>query len=438
MEQSNWCNHFDYFGVDGVGYLIIDTTELGKAMDPECNSDSLNSLINVYRHIAVVGIEHTCTEDGEKRETIEIGAVLVDMRSLQVVDEFSCLIRPVIHPKLSQFCTELTGIKQAKLNIAAHFPEAFVHFINWLPDDEYIFATWETNDLVQLNVDCASHGMSVFSPSTTLNLKEVFKESLKLRKQLGLRKALEISKIPYEGRHHRALDDAKNIAKLLPLIFNDKGAAIMYEVIIKFKINNDLLTMDEIDNSLFDVGFDDAIISHSGDGRIAISLSRDSTSYVGFVESVVDTVMNAIPSAKVIEVSCDSRQASQGRYTNSFKLNNLDNPGVDVTTSIIRRQKKLRSIAEIEDGYIVDIPDNKETLHPARYFEALYLHKTRTQGLSDKKLIMSLGFSYEQFECFLTEEVDVTVTFAKQLEAVTGMPCEFWLRAQSKFDNSRR
>ena len=167
---------------DGVGYLIIDTTELGKTMDPEYGSDSLNALVNGYRHIVVVDIEHTCTENGsippEERETIEIGAVLIDTCSLDVVDEFSELIRPITHPKLSQFCIELTGIKQAELDVAAHFPEVFAHFIDWLPDNsDSVLATWGSYDIVQLNIDCAVHGMAAFKPSINLNLKIAFKEA---------------------------------------------------------------------------------------------------------------------------------------------------------------------------------------------------------------------------------------------------------------------
>ena len=315
----------------------------------------------------------------------------------------------------------------------------FANFINWLPDDaEYIFATWGAYDLVQLNIDCASHGMPAFSPSLNLNLKEAFKVSRKLRKKVGLRKALEISNISYEGNHHRALDDAKNTAKLLAFIFNDKEQPGIYEATIKFEINDDSLTMDEIDDSLFEVGFDDAIVSHSGDGKIAIELSREATSYAGLVESIVAEVMNVIPSAKVIQASSDSLQTNQGRHLNPFKLNNLDNPGVDVTTSRIRSQKKLRSNAEIEDVYIVDIPDNKETLHPARYFEDLFLHKLNAQGLNNKELSKQLGLSDEQFNDFLKGKAIVTVTLAKRLEAVTGMPSEFWLRTQTKFDKSHK
>ncbi|MCO6355144.1 hypothetical protein GBO14_10495 [Pseudoalteromonas shioyasakiensis] len=212
----------------------------------------------------------------------------------------------------------------------------------------------------------------------------------------------------------------------------------MVEAVIRFEINNDSLTLDDIDNCLFEAGFDDAIVSHSGGGTIAIELSRDATSHAKLVESVVATVMSVIPSAKVIQASSGSWQTSQKQNINPIKNKDLANPGVDVSISRIRSQQKLRSIAEIEDGDIVDIPDDKELLHPARYFEALYLHKFRAQGLSNSDLSKVLGLSVEQFSDFLKGNEGVTITFAKRLEEVTGMPSEFWLRTQSKFDNSRK
>jgi inhibitor of KinA sporulation pathway (predicted exonuclease)/plasmid maintenance system antidote protein VapI len=412
-------------------------------MDPEYSSDSLNALMNGNRHIVVVDIEHTCAMGGsippEERETIEIGAVLIDTCSLQIIDEFSELIRPITHPKLSQFCTELTGITQGELDVAAHFSEVFAHFIDWLPDNsDYVLATWGSYDIVQLNIDCAVHGMASFKPSINLNLKIAFKEARNLKKKVGLKRALEIANLSYEGSHHRALDDAKNTAKLLPLIFKNKGAATMHETSIKFEINDDSLTIDEIDDALFEAGFDDAIVSHSGDGRIAIELCRDATSYEDLVESVVVEVTAAFPSTKVIQASRDSWQKSQKQNTNPIKNKDLANPGVDVSISRIRSQQKLRSIAEIDGGYIVDIPDDKKMLHPARYFEAMYLHKFRAQGLSNNDLSNRLGLSVEQLDDFLIEKISVTLTLAKRLETLTRMPCEFWIRTQSKFNNSRK
>ncbi|WP_417699617.1 helix-turn-helix transcriptional regulator [Pseudoalteromonas lipolytica] len=212
----------------------------------------------------------------------------------------------------------------------------------------------------------------------------------------------------------------------------------MFEVIVNFKIKDNSLTMNEIDDALFEAGFDDAIVSHLGRGRIAIELSRDSTSYADLVELVVADVMNAIPSAKIIRASCDSWQTSQKQQPNPFNNNGLDNPGIDVTTSRIRSRQKLKYIADIEDDDIVNVPDSKEVLHPARYFEALYLHKFRAQGLGNTDLCKMLDLPFEQYDDFLKGKIGVTASLAERLEVVCGMPREFWLRAQRKFDNSRK
>ncbi|MCC9660709.1 HigA family addiction module antidote protein [Pseudoalteromonas sp. A41-2] len=137
-----------------------------------------------------------------------------------------------------------------------------------------------------------------------------------------------------------------------------------------------------------------------------------------------------------IQTAHDNWQASQVTHPNPFKENKLDNPGVDATTSRIRSQRKLKSIIESEGGYIVDIPDDKRMLHPARYFETLFLHKLKARELNNNDLSKRLDLSVEQFNDFLKEKISVTLTLAKRLEEITGMRCEFWIRVQSKFDNS--
>lgn len=193
-------------------------------MNTKYTENTLHSMIRSHEYIVIVDIEHTCTEDGsippDEREIIEIGAVLVETKSLAVIDEYSSLIRPVRHPKVSEFCTQLTGIKQLELDNAESFPHVFKRFVNWLSArSNTLIATWGAYDLVQINIDCAFHNLDEFSPTTALNLKVAFKQAQNLKKPVGLKKALEISFQPFSGNHHRGLNDAKNTAKLLPFIF---------------------------------------------------------------------------------------------------------------------------------------------------------------------------------------------------------------------------
>jgi len=59
-----------------------------------------------------------------------------------------------------------------------------------------------------------------FSPSH-INIKTLFALKMKLSHELGMADALEMLSIPLEGVHHRGVDDARNIAKILNRILND-------------------------------------------------------------------------------------------------------------------------------------------------------------------------------------------------------------------------
>lgn len=48
-----------------------------------------------------------------------------------------------------------------------------------------------------------------------MNAKSVFTEAYGLRKRPGMAQALEIAGLPLDGRHHRGVDDAWNIAALV-------------------------------------------------------------------------------------------------------------------------------------------------------------------------------------------------------------------------------
>merc|ERR1712046_347164 len=67
----------------------------------------------------------------EPQEVIEFPIVLVDVRSLRVVGEFRSYVRPVHHPQLTPFCTQLTGIQQSWLDNAPTWPEALIEAQAW-------------------------------------------------------------------------------------------------------------------------------------------------------------------------------------------------------------------------------------------------------------------------------------------------------------------
>lgn len=191
-------------------------------MELDYTKYGLIKLLNQHKYLLVLDIEHTCTEDGSippnEREIIEIGAVLVCAETFSILSEFNRLVRPVRHPVLSAFCSQLTGISQFQLTNEGDFSQAFEEFKTWLPDD-YIFSAWGSYDLIQINIDSSFHGLGVFKPSAVVNLKKGFAKTQRIKPRVGLRRALEVSGLSPQGTQHRALNDAKSTVRLLPFIF---------------------------------------------------------------------------------------------------------------------------------------------------------------------------------------------------------------------------
>jgi len=183
--------------------------------------------VTAARYYLVVDLEATTSDDGslppEHMETIEIGAVLADAQTLAVVDEFQSFVRPVRRPKLLPFVTRLTGITQTMVDGAPLFPEAFAALRARLIDHRHplVFASWGRYDRIQFERDCALHGVPNNMPAH-LNLKTEFTRVQGLKKKLGMAEALKLSGLKLEGAHHRGIDDARNIARMLPWIVGER------------------------------------------------------------------------------------------------------------------------------------------------------------------------------------------------------------------------
>ncbi|NJC25300.1 exonuclease domain-containing protein [Neolewinella antarctica] len=166
----------------------------------------------------VYDIEATCWEGrppGMVQETIEIGAVEVD-RYGRIGDQFSRLIKPVIHPQMSLFCHKLTQIDQSDLNRAQDFPRVVRDFKNWIgvEDEEYLLASWGDFDRTQLIKDCQLHRLEDWWVDEHIDLKRQYQQIKKLPKKRGLKSAVKHEGYEWEGEQHRALVDAQNTAKV--------------------------------------------------------------------------------------------------------------------------------------------------------------------------------------------------------------------------------
>jgi inhibitor of KinA sporulation pathway (predicted exonuclease) len=172
----------------------------------------------------IFDLEATCWEGntvGRTQEIIEIGAFRLDAYGV-VSDSFETFIRPVEHPVLSVYCKGLTGIAQEDIDTARTFDIAGTRFMNWIlgGDETYRLCSWGSKDLDLLISDCHLHQMETDWLEPYADLKTEYHQMRNLQKKSGLKRTLQREGLEFEGNHHRALDDARNLVYLFSRYFD--------------------------------------------------------------------------------------------------------------------------------------------------------------------------------------------------------------------------
>jgi inhibitor of KinA sporulation pathway (predicted exonuclease) len=168
----------------------------------------------------IVDLEATCSDDGavprEEMEIIEIGAVMLGARNFEVESEFQAFVNPVRHPELTAFCMELTNIRQEDVAGAPLFADSLARLQAWMTAyPAALFCSRGDYDRNQFIQDCEFHQLAYpFGPGH-LNLKAEFGKQFGLKKKLGITGALKHLGLEFVGSHHRGLDDANNIARIV-------------------------------------------------------------------------------------------------------------------------------------------------------------------------------------------------------------------------------
>ncbi len=183
-----------------------------------------------FRYLAVVDVEATC-ERGSRpyvHEIIELPVVLVDLETLERVDEFHSYVRPTINTTLTEFCVKLTGITQAQVDAAPTLDVVLLELDGWLrerglcptPDEsphqrQFAFGTdgpWDLNYF--LDGECRRKAIpKPLYFDKWVNLKQTFADHYKTRR-CKIHKMLELQGMRFEGRLHSGIDDSRNIARI--------------------------------------------------------------------------------------------------------------------------------------------------------------------------------------------------------------------------------
>ena len=178
--------------------------------------------------ILVLDIEATCWEGtppaGQEAEIIEVGVCPLVVATGERLPSQSILVRPT-RSTVSAYCTSLTTLTPEQVATGVSFSQACTRLHREFRTQDRVWASWGDYDRRQFERQCRAEGSAYpFGPSH-LNVKTLFALMKSLPREVGMDEALRMLYVPLEGTHHRAGDDAWNIALILAALLNSSTSA---------------------------------------------------------------------------------------------------------------------------------------------------------------------------------------------------------------------
>lgn len=186
-----------------------------------------------YDYYLVIDFEATCDEHQNqttyRHEIIEFPVQLVSTKKARVISHFHSYVRPLINPRLTTFCTNLTGITQDMVNFAPTFPEILKQFEAWLenhglmsPQARVAVLTdgpWDMGRF--LLQQCSISGVPYPKwGKKWINVRKSFSNFYNTKK-MCLKDMLSHLGMVFQGQPHSGLDDSKNIARVAIRLLRD-------------------------------------------------------------------------------------------------------------------------------------------------------------------------------------------------------------------------
>lgn len=146
-------------------------------------------------------------------EIIEIGAVKLDEK-FKIIDKYQSIIRPQIYLKLQENVRNMLNYDERHLNEGRYFNVVASEFIKWC-GKEYMFCTWGTEDLVQLQRNLKFNKIDFTNrPFKYYDLQMIFNNQYKDTGILSLEKVVGYFGIHAEKPFHSAINDAEYTAEI--------------------------------------------------------------------------------------------------------------------------------------------------------------------------------------------------------------------------------
>lgn len=156
-------------------------------------------------------------------EIIEIGAIKLNEKREQI-DDFHELIKPQVFHTMNQVTGDLIHLKIEQLENCRSFPDVAADFVKWCGSD-YIFCTWGSLDLTELQKNMDYYHMTPVSEKTLMyyDVQKLFSISFEDRKsRRTLQYAVDFLNINKDVVFHRAYTDAYYTAEIVKRISDDR------------------------------------------------------------------------------------------------------------------------------------------------------------------------------------------------------------------------
>ena len=210
-----------------------------------------------FEHLVVLDFEWTCDDRRAihpRAEIIEFSCVLVSTlpRPAAIVAQFQQYVKPEHNPKLTKFCTKLTGITTSMLDdVGVPLKVAIARFHTWLKEhniiekskqdnlcpvpssssrrrsrerEKFAIITWSDADL-GMTLPRQMQALSLSRRAWFdhwINLKLSFTSVYK-KSSSGLKRCVESIGLTFEGRAHSGLVDSINTAKIVVDMINKQN-----------------------------------------------------------------------------------------------------------------------------------------------------------------------------------------------------------------------
>ncbi|EGT46822.1 hypothetical protein CAEBREN_23366 [Caenorhabditis brenneri] len=184
-------------------------------------------------YLLVLDFEATCQENARGpmqpvQEIIEFPVVQLRTSDWAEVRRFHQYVRPTECPKLTSFCTSLTGIIQEMVDRQPTLSAVLEDFDAWMKEDSRL----KTGNFAF--VTCGDWDLKVALPNEAkfknIQTPEYMKQWINVKKAYaahtnhfarGMPELLKIYNLKLQGRHHSGIDDVANICEIVRCLGKD-------------------------------------------------------------------------------------------------------------------------------------------------------------------------------------------------------------------------